>query len=313
MSIRVNLFPMLDKVLYEKIGYFSKNFQFYYHKDGYEIDLDNEANQSSGQTQSIIQLNDSSCQWYADIYDLCFKRICVIKNANFLFGINGIANEDAVIGIAVMWTSKTSSQRGIFEIGEIRKNDSNKTFDIKGSFPPGQLKGIVIIETIIYLKEPSVSKDGIFAKSSGTILGILDTTTIIMDGNGSVFPIVEVKELSKPLWYVDCSWSDPLVDGFDEDNVKLCINTAHPSYNSLKLEEGFKESAFLREILAGAMQTIVLNAMWGNYWDEIIKGESIEEGSIGQAINYFITTFGWDTSSPERLASSIRKDFDLRL
>lgn len=69
----------------------------------------------------------------------------------------------------------------------------------------------------------------------------------------------------------------------------------------------------MKEILAGAMQTIVLNAMVGDSWDEIVKGEGLEEGSIGQAINYFISTFAWDTSSPERLAMSIRKDFDSRM
>ncbi len=277
--------------------------------------MDNEANESHGQTQSVIQLIDSNCQWHANSYDLCFRRKCIISNTSFLFGANGVVDDHSVLGIAVMWSSKkTSSQRGVFNICEItKKNDNRKAFDIEGSFPPGQLKGAILLETLVYMKDPGDIKTGAYAKNSGTILGVLDVVTIIMDGNGSVFPIVEVKEPFQPLWYVVCSWSDPLVDAFDEDNVKLCINTANTSYNLLKLEEGLKESPFLKEILASAMQTIVLNVMTSNYWDEILKGENFEDGSIGQAINYFITTFGWETSSPERLALSIRKDFDARL
>lgn len=313
MSIQLNLFPVIEKNLYEKIGYLSENYQFYYHKDGYSIDLDSEANELHGQTQSVIQLSDPNCQWHANSYDLCFKRKCNINNVKFLFGENGVAGEDAVLGIAIMWSSKTSSQRGIFDIGQIQVNEPKRTLDIEASFSPGQLKGSVCLETIIYLKKSSQTQGDPFAKSTGTILGTLDDTTIIIDGNGSVFPIVEVKEPSQPLWYVVCSWSDPLVDSFDEDNVKLCINASNPSFNLLKLEDGLRESPFFVEVLAGAMQTIVLNVMSSRYWEEIVRGENLEDGSIGQAINYFITTFGWETSSPERLALSIRKDFEARL
>lgn len=313
MSVQLNLFPTIDKTLYEKIGYMSNSYKFSYHKDGYDIDLDNEANESHGQTQNVIQLIDSNSQWHANAYDLCFKRKCMINNPGFLFGANGIAEEDAVLGVAIMWLSKSSSQRGIFEVCELTFDNKRKNIDITGNFPPGQLKGTLILETIVYLKNSGLKSSSIYADNTGTILGTLDTFTIVMDGNGSVFPIIEVKEPGQPLWYVVCSWTDPMVDSFDEDNIRLCINTANPSYNLLKLEEGLKESPFLKEILAGAMQTIVLNVMSSDYWDEILKGEGFEDGSIGQAINYFINTFGWETNSPERLAMSIRKDFDLRL
>lgn len=313
MSIQLDLFPTIGKKLFDKIGYFSGEYQFLYHKDGYDIVLQNEANESHGQTQSVIHLIDSNCQWHANMYDLCFKKSCIINNPNFLFGENGVAVDEATIGIAVMWSSKTSSQRGIIKCSEFQRQVGKVSIDIEGCFPPGQLKGTVIFDTVLYLKQAPEISPSYYARKPGTILGVLDTITVIIDGNGSVFPIVEVQEPGYPLWYVVCKWSDPLSDPFDEENVELRINTANPAYNYLKVEEGLKESPFLKEILASAMQTIILNAMQGEYWNDIVNGENLDEGSIGQAINYFISTFGWDYSSPERLAMSIRKDFESRI
>ena len=53
---------------------------------------------------------------------------------------------------------------------------------------------------------------------TGTILGVLDETKVIIDGNGSLFPIHMVSNLTEPLWWVQCNWEDPTQDSFTDDN-----------------------------------------------------------------------------------------------
>lgn len=312
MSIELNLFPTVDKKLFDKIGFFSNEYEFSYISDGDIQVLETNSNYALYNNDSI-QVSDPHNQWHSDGYDLHVKRGCRVENPDFLFGSNGIADTDSVLGIATIWTSKSSNQRGVFEVGQLRYRQSNKTHMGKFSFSKGQIRGVLNLETVIYLKKPGFKKTLPYATAPGTILGTLDMTTIILDGNGSVFPIIEVDEPSQPLWYVTCTWSDPLSDSFSEENVRLCINKAHPSYELLKLNEGIKDSYFFIEILASAMQTIILKAMTNTEWDQIVRGESLEEGSVGEAINYFINNFNWDTTSPERLALSIRQDFKSRL
>jgi hypothetical protein len=69
----------------------------------------------------------------------------------------------------------------------------------------------------------------------------------------------------------------------------------------------------LIDIVASALQIIIQKVKESEYWSEIVSGQNIEQGSIAQAIQYFITTFDWKADSPENLALSIRKDFDSRL
>lgn len=41
--------------------------------------------------------------------------------------------------------------------------------------------------------------------------------------------------------------------------------------------------------------------------------DSLEQGSVGQALYYFMETLGWDLSTPEAVSLSVRKFFDQRM
>ena len=49
------------------------------------------------------------------------------------------------------------------------------------------------------------------------------------------------------------------------------------------------------------------------YWEQIMQGDNLENGSVGQAIYYFMETLEWDLSSPEATSLSARKFFDQRI
>lgn len=316
MSIELNFFPMITETMFDSIGFKATCYEFEYSYEGIKNKLEALPMDGQSHRNEYLQISDNKCEWVPDKHDLCFQRKYTIDNPKLLFGKYGIACENSELGIALLWTSKSSSQRGAKVISGFRQQmDKPVSFRIKASFPPGQLKGSISLQTIIYLKTPGTLKQSErhLANNPGTILGILDEYIIIIDGNGSVFPIVEVSLPSEPLWWVSCDWSDPLVDSFDEENVKIILNKAHPNYKFLKLEDGLKESPMLFDIIASAIQIIIQAVKGSDEWSDIVEGKNMELGSIGHAVNYFITTFKWDPYSPENLARSIRKDFDTRI
>lgn len=315
MSIPLTLFPILSEELHTKVGFQALHYTFSYHNDGSEYQLTSEILDSQVRADSLKVFDDKGL-WTTAEHDLCLKRTFVLNNAFFLFGENGVAPQDSKIGLAVIWTSKSSNQRGTFLIDEFQfEPGKSLEFTVNGSFASGILKTSIKLQTIIYVKKAGTKKpnETHLANTAGTVLGVLDETLVILDGNGSVFPIVEVKEPSRSLWWVECDWVDPLYEKFEEENVKICLNKSHPHYSFLNLEDGDMKSPLLTEIIANAIQIMIYKAKEGLYWDEIINGKDFEPGSIAEAIYYFINTFSLDVYSPENLAVSIRNDFDNRM
>lgn len=316
MNIFLSLFPVLTQDLFSKIGFLATPYEFEYNHEGIRNKLNSLPIDNHAQKYEFLQISDDKSIWLPDKHNLCFKRSYTLSNHSFLFGENGLVCDDAEIGVALIWSSKTSNQRGAINIFSFRKTENSAlNFQLQSSFPQGFLKGTVNFQTIIYIKKPGVKKESEnhLANQPGIILGTLDEYSIILEGNASVFPIVEVAEPAQPLWWVNCDWSDPLADSFNEENVRICLNSAHPNYRLLKIDKGIKESPILVEIIASALQVIIQKVRDSEYWNEVLNGENMEPGSVGQAVNYFISTFNWDPHSPEKLAYSIRSDFDGRI
>jgi hypothetical protein len=316
MNIPLNFYPVLTQELIDKVGFQASDYHFKYTESENEFELDAVQAGEHANLSTNILIRDDRCVWTADTHNLCFSRVLTLNNPKFLFGEKGVAVSNAELGLALQWTSKTSNQRGIKVISSFRKDtESPYTTEFESYFPPGHLKGTIDFQIILYIRKPgkSAKKEEHLANSSGVILGVLDEYTVIIDGSGSVFPIVEVYEPSQPLWWVNFNWGDPMTDSFDDENIRICVNKAHRSYELLNTEAGLKESPFLVEVIASSLQLIISKLKESEFWEGIVKGEGFEHGSIAQAVNYFITTFQWDTSSPERLALSIRKYFDSRI
>lgn len=311
MSIPINSFPVLTPHLFQKIGYVPGEYYFYYQSGCETFQLNTEP---ISFRDDVVKVIDERCEWTADTHNIELTRDFQISIPVHLFGTNGIVCTSSKIGVAVLWTSKTSNQRGVIKVGAFSRDDSLSAFHVRHSFNAGSLIGSVNFSTILYIDtagKPDADENH-FANMAGTVLGMLDSFSIIIDGNGSVFPVVEVSVPSQPLWWVQCNWTDPIVDAFDEDNVKICINNAHRDYGMLNIKAGLKESPMLRDVIASAIAIIIQKVKDTEFWNDTLRGNGLTDGSISQAVNYFITTFEWDYQSPEKLAISIRQDFDRR-
>ncbi len=306
MSKAITMYPTIDENLINKLLFEPNVYQFSY--------FTNEEKNMETQfldVNNLIKFEDPSYEWDPDKNNLLVKRNSRIRNPHFLFGENGVVPLDAELAIGVLWSSKSVNLRGAKQIKTFNaQTPFPMEVDLELDFAKGNLKQELYVETVVYINKPGkpTPDESHLGNQPGLMLGTLDSTRIVLEGNGSVFPIVEVADDTLPLWWVVCSWTDPQEDSFDEENVKICINTAHKYFDQVYSgKKKVKDSPLFLEIIATSLQSIIHKAQESPSWENIKSGDQLVPGSIGAAIYYFITTFGWDVTSPEKLNLSIRE------
>ena len=317
MSNQFSLFPVLNDALMQSAGIQMGEAEFSYTDDYEDFPLELKEKNESGNTYSG-RLRDQRCVWYPETHNLKIRKEIIIKNPEKLFGVDGIVCHDAVIGVAIQWISSKTDHRGSVRCGSIRAADKEFSFTSSLKFDRDFVKGSVQLQTVLYLKKDGtpLADEKHLNNISGTILGVIESCELFIDGNGSIFPISTVYEPDKPLWWVYFdSACDPMNDNFDEENVELLLNSAHPNYNSLKIESSMKESLLLTEILASAMVIIIDSAKdnLGAEWDSLLESKEFTTGSIAEALYYFKNKLLWDLEEPASLSVSIHNYFDKAL
>lgn len=312
MSVNISTYPTLNDRLLSCLRFdILKDYQFYYVKNDEERILESEI---LGDGSLNHLLSDSYGEWNPDKDILGVKREYSFQNYFCLFGDDGIVCHDASIGVAVVWTSSDSKQRGSIKVGTITSDLMNRPvmMHLDYEFDKAELRGMVEFDTILYVADaghPAVGEE-YMANVPGMILGTLDRYQIQLDGNGSTFPIYEVEEPGQPLWYISCTWDDPTYDLFSEA-VSIYINKAHKNYKYLDHTKRSFDPQLMCEIMAEALNIIISKLkMDPEAWNNIINGTEIQAGSVAEAVNYFITTLEWDVTSPEATSVSIHKFFD---
>lgn len=314
MNNEILFHKKLNEKLFMKIGYEAEPYSFSYSNNGEIKKIVINQSQESEHKGEHIFLQDEEAIWEPDKYDLIIEKKIYINNPAFLFTENGIAAPDAVLGVALNWFSKSSNQRGTTKIGTITRAQINPfSAELKQKFEKNQLNGEVTLEIVIYLEKAPKFQAAWYSSQSGTTLGTLDTQLIILDGSGSTFPILEVSAPNMPLWFVTFNSTDLLTDPFTEEFVCINFNSAHKNFKYINDKKGDFSAPMLIEVLAGALHVIVQKTLDSPERENIINGMNLEDGSIGQAVYYFLKTFSWDISSPEKLAETIRKDLESRI
>lgn len=314
MNNEILFYKKLNEKLFMKIGYEEEPYRFSYVSEGEIKEISLSQTQEDDLNGNHIFLQDEEGVWDPDNNNLIIEKKFYINNPSFLFTENGIVAPDAILGVALKWFSKSSNQRGTVKIGSITRDQHGPfTADLKQVFNKNQLNGEVTLETILYLEKAPKFQAAWYSSQSGTILGTLDTQVIILDGTGSTFPILEVSAPGMPLWFVTFNTTDFLTDPFTEEYVAINVNSAHKNFKYINSKKGDFNAPMLVEILSSALQVIVQKTLDSPQRLNITNGLNLEEGSIGQAVYYFLETFNWDTSSPEKLAETIRKDLESRI
>ncbi|SFE86834.1 hypothetical protein SAMN05216378_4393 [Paenibacillus catalpae] len=312
MKAIINLNPVLTEEIKLKSAIQFIDYGFEYDEYGIRRSISAEPVTGFEHTGSKLALQDERGVWNEKTHSLIVSRSIILQKTDHLFGSNGVAGLNAEIGTAIVWKSKSSNQRGIFVGDSFDSNSSKRQFNISGEFLRGSLRDKIELSTIMYIKSPGslLPDENHLANNAGFIIGEFDTTTIHIKGTGSFFPISTISE-DGPLWRVEINWDDPTLDLFEEQYVKILLNERHPDYKHLDFSNNLtKLSPLMREVLASSLQIIIQNVTRTIDVQSILSGTNIASGSICQVVQYFIQTFEWNTSSPEELASSIRKGLD---
>ena len=313
MANDISLFPSLSEELARKIRFQKSKFQFFYtDKNEEEHELDDEPIEAMS---SVNCIKDENGEWDQDTHNFGFKRRYLLRTFSCLFGESGIACKNAVLGLALVWTSSDSKQRGVIRIGTFSLDDETMEASVVKTFDCAQLRGQVDLTTVLYIASAGVPENNEhhLANTNGYVVGELETYTIQLDGRGSTFPVFEVFAPNQPLWYVKCDWSDPTQDSFS-DSISINLNMAHKNYRYIDRKQAAFNSQLLSEIIASAISIIIERArLQSAYWDQIISNDSLVEGSVGQAIFYFSEALDWDLSTPESVSLCARKYFDQRM
>jgi len=309
VSRTIKAYPELDTRLLNRICVTSDDFKMSYHTDNETRELDVKQIESSSRFH-YFKIEDPNCEWNPDEHKINYSRKYTINNPSILFGENGIAPSNSLLGLVLIWTSKASSMRGTQIIGKFSSQSKGPLeFDLKGSFNKGILKGDVQLTTSLYLAEAGarLKSEMHLINKQGTLLGEIENQIMIVDGVGSIFPVVEVYEPNEPLWWVYFDVYDISSDPFNDDNIRIEINKGHKDYEALMSKKGLEENEFLTDIIASAIQLIIQKALSDtDFKEDIINDENLEPDSIGKVISYFINSLEFDISSPELMAKSIR-------
>lgn len=314
MSEGLTFYPMLSERHLASIGYTTEIPEFSYTENYEEFPLSLEEPSDSPRSFSA-KIRDVRCSWHPETHDLIVHKRCKMLSAYSIFGLDGIAASSATLGIALRWISSKSDERGVIPFGTITKADCASEFDLNHKFEKGKLKGSLKLQTVVYLKDPGhcQKEEAFFAQQPGTILGVLDQAEVYVDGNGSIFPIVSIDAPGKALWTVYFNDTcDPMYDSFDEENVEIRLNRAHPLYEGLKIEASLSESSMFLEVLSSALFVIVTSAKesLGEDWALVMSEDDFKPGSIAAAMNHFVKKLQWDISSPSKLSESIKDFFE---
>ena len=300
MANSIKLFPTYEDYDFDNTIDLSKPYDFYYTV----ADEDRQLTVSPG----FGLLQDPKSQWDIEKNPICFSRSIQVIKPLVLY--QKLVPQHSKLALALAWYSPTSNQRGVFEIGDIPNSEDTIELNIEGQFKESTLRGRIQMTTILYIKESAPTLEVLpeekkFANTEGYLLGELDSLTIIIDGNGSFFPIQSAPLGNKPLWDVVCSWVDPTQDDFC-DTVAIVINSDHP--DSIFLNKKDKTNfnpLLLREVIASALGVIVETLRSQDQLPDPNDTE-LAEGSVAQVINYFQNKLNWDLSSPKEFSNSLR-------
>ncbi len=308
MKIDLPLYPVLNEELLELIDVNLENIEFKFHK---KIKVKNretisiEKIEVEDNLSSVIEINGPSVTWDVAYDNLIINQKLYIKNPKLLFGDYGLAESGAKIGIGFVWYSRESKQRGAKHISSFSSNDSVISEAFEVSFEPGQLRGNLHYEIILFIDEIDESRSSYLANEYGTVLGNIYSVELVLEGNSSSFPIVSIEDDNQPLWTLYCNWGD-LSDLF-EDSVRLRLNFNHKDYALLNVESKKYNDEFFKQIMINVVAIIIQTAFDKNEIELVEETEYFQPGTMGSLIKYYLETHQVKYDTPTDIFSSVMR------
>lgn len=243
-------------------------------------------------------------------WDSIEKGINFDINLNFLYDdlLNNVCYNDSKLSLYALIYSNESKYKKYFKICDIINGFDNaisKTLKI----PSGKVTGLLSIEFIVCLAEPGKEQNinGI-NNTRGAILGKSNTKNIILSGNGSLFPIINISSPNQPLWRFIFDCDEPETDLF-LDKVKIELNTAHRDYKLIDItnSETYCERVFL-EIMQNSMLQFLSILKFRNCLNDL--NQNFMSGTVMKVVQYLVQVHHIEIYSIESISSSLYNYFN---
>ncbi len=277
-------YPTLDEDLLEMLEIEIDGYTFHYITDKeYKIKVDVD--------EEMIVLFDEKGIWDATRDNLIIKSKMTINHPTAFFENGGIAVSNAKVGVGIRWYSSGSKLRGFEKIGTFDYNTDKFESDFLLKFERKTLRSSLVLEPIFYIDEPGLveqRQESNLANIKGVVIGELLSTNIILEGERSEFPVVEVKDANRPLWELVANFATG--DESFNDTVYLTINSEHRDYKYIDKSHKDFSAIFLEEIMINVVSFLVDKGIR----EDIIQFDSEDRsplGSVSYVLNHWVQIY----------------------
>lgn len=279
-------FPTADKGMLEEAGCYSNGYKF-----SYEIDGVNYALKAKG--KNVVKLEDALESWKIEEDGLKMSTCITVEYPQMLKGENGVACDDAEVGICIIWNNRALTQMGYIMPSNVLKRGNAEISMFEYEFPAGEIKSDLTLETVLYLKKAADrvrEEERHLINEAGVTLGVIDSVVLNFESMYMDFPIKEIKDGKYPLWWLELNqWEDPRADAFTEDHVCLYLNSYY-SYCP-RVGESIKNVELLVEIISTAYLMILKKIEEMDCLNETLNNSTnLELGSISKVMYYFYSS-----------------------
>lgn len=265
--------------------------------------------------------------WNPDLHNLTVS--CVLDGVaqlGPLFGPGGVAAADAVLLLALEWTSADSGARSLgqpLRLTAAQLPAAGGTLTLLSVLPVASLRGTGMLSVQAFLGEPGSAGagDAGMARQKGARLGTLaGPVRVVIDGDGSLFPVLEESLGAEgALWEMRIAWDDPREEPFSSEFVALVLNRDHELFGELRERRAGqgRQTPLMRHVLASwialLLQAVVTELE--KEFDELVERppRHAEFASIAEAAAVLVRTGGLDTGSPQALFASAQRWIDRRV
>ncbi len=269
--------------------------------------------QQKGST--TIKLFDQSDIWKVETEGLILEKTVQVAYPILLKGKDGIACNNAELGICIIWTNKKLTQTGyILPCSDITTNQG-RNCKFYHTFKPGVISGDLELSLVFYIKKKAdeiAHGEENLINEDGVTVGEIEHTVLDFNSIYMEFPIEEFKSETEPLWWVEFSeWEDPkTIDMFSKDSLCLYLNPYYegcPAPSASETGSSIKNFDLLVDILA---QTYLL--IFQRLSEEDLRATKQDIGltnnSICSILHQFIESCYVDLhwESPEKLLKSLQ-------
>lgn len=305
LSNQISLYKKLNEESFIKAGVEVGRVEIVYYSQGEEKNI--ALNEQRGK---VIRVNEFDSMWSPIEHNLIVKQKILFRKPAVFYGADGVTMPGNKIGLAVHMHSIKSKFQKTIRIDTIPNSYEEVEISFYHEFPVSSIRGEVKLDLFVFLEEYK-EYNAKHATMAGMILSETDIENliIVIDGEGSAFPMTEFEEKDGPLWRLDNRWADAVTDSFDFENVNLSLNVIHPLFEQVKAGKTRISRALMGDILVQTMSTIIHQVI-------IIEECSLDDvndefpGSILAAVEYWVSTFGIDTSSLFSITNTMREYWD---